>query len=132
MEVNNDIMVIESFANLDYKEIKPMKGIDFDQEAQRFEQAFRLNGIDGLDKIDAENYVSNIETTLFNKVGEYKMSIDTKSDEIQRLFNSAEPLSDKELLGLQYQAGMFVVEVTVVSNGSDKVSNGIVTLFQTK
>ena len=132
MEVNQDIRFVEFSENRVCQEIKPMRGIDFDQEVQRFEQALRLNGIDASGKSDAENIVSNFESALFDKVGEFKMSVDNKLNEMHKLFNSGEVLSTRDLLNAQYQVGMFTVEVSVVSNGSDKVSDGIITLFQTK
>lgn len=130
MEVYQDIRSIDGFGNRMYQEIKPMKGIDFDQEVQRFEQAYKAKGLDAIENLDSDNIISNFDNVLFNKVGEFKISINNKLDEMHRLFNSEGELSQKDLLKAQYQVGMFTVEVTVVSNGSDKVSDGIITLFQ--
>ena len=132
MEINQNIGFVEFGGNHVCQEMKPMKGIDFDLEVQRFEQALRLNEMDASGSLDAENIVSNFESALFDKVGEFKMSVDNKLNEMHKLFNSGEILTTRDLLNAQYQVGMFTVEVSVVSNGSDKVSDGIITLFQTK
>ena len=99
---------------------------------QAFEQALRLNGLDNVENINTENFISSFDKALFDKVGEFKISVDQKLDDIHSLFKSKKELGMKDLLKIQYQTGMFLVEVTAVSTGSDKVSDGIITLFQTR
>ncbi|XPS89217.1 uncharacterized protein Dvar_72360 [Desulfosarcina variabilis str. Montpellier] len=113
-------------------EIKPMKGVDFDQDVQAFEQAFKLNGIDEFNSLNVENVVTNFDNALFEKVGEYKLSVDQKRDELSSFINSPAEYSLTDLLKLQCELGSYVIEVTLVTNTSDKVSNGITTLFQTQ
>ena len=132
MEVYQDIRFINSYENMVLQELKPMKGIDFDKDVQAFEQALRLNGLDNVENINTENFISSFDKALFDKVGEFKISVDQKLDDIHSLFKSKKELGMKDLLKIQYQTGMFLVEVTAVSTGSDKVSDGIITLFQTR
>jgi hypothetical protein len=132
MQLFNDALVHQPIESAFDQGIKPIKGIELDSEAQRFEQTFRLNGIEAIDNLSPENYISNFDSAFFEKLGEIRNSIDVKLQEMQQIFNGAETLTQQELLRAQYQVGMFTVEVTVISNGADKVSNGITTLFQTK
>ena len=108
------------------------QGIDFDQDVQAFEQALRLNGLETVENTNAENFVSSFDKALFDKIGEFKISVDQNLNDIHSLFQSEKTLDVEDFLKMQYQVGMFLVEVTAVSNGSDKVSDGIITLFQTK
>ncbi|WP_419658343.1 hypothetical protein [Desulfosarcina variabilis] len=132
MEIYQNIGSIESYGNMVQLEIKPMKGVDFDQDVQAFEQAFKLNGIDEFNSLNVENVVTNFDNALFEKVGEYKLSVDQKRDELSSFINSPAEYSLTDLLKLQCELGSYVIEVTLVTNTSDKVSNGITTLFQTQ
>ena len=132
MEINPCLQFSGISGNTIPLEIKPMRGIDYDHEVQRYEQAYRMNGLDGLQNINTESSVTQFEHILFNKVGDYKASLDSKMELFTESINTKGELSGSELLNLQYQMGLYVVEVTAVSSGSDKVSDGIITLFQTK
>jgi hypothetical protein len=132
MEINPNVNLFEIGNYLGIQELKPLKNDNLDLEVQRFEAAYRSYGQNSIENVNGDNTVTKLENVIFDKVEDYKASLDKKMELFSESMKMHDEISGKDLLNLQYQMGIYVVEVTAVSSGSDKISDGIITLFQTK
>ena len=136
MEISQNILFLESFGNYNQQGVKPLKGIEFDSEVQRFEQILfnseniRLHEINSLDNPTVENALNILGDTVLGKIEEFKISIDNKMNNVNEVLNSEGELNIKDALKLQMQVGMYAVETTLVATTGNKVSDGITTLFR--
>ena len=136
MEIGSLLKNFEFPENSLQKELKPLKGSNFDLNVQRFEQimfngqSFEAKGVNSTENINAPNAISNLGEAFFDKIGNFKKSIDLRMHEVGQLLNRKDQLDIKDLLNVQWQVSLFSVETTLVSKSGEKVSEGIQTLFR--
>jgi hypothetical protein len=135
MEINTAIPTINQAENPIQQELKPLKGVNFETDVQRFEQVlfseqqYLFRGPNPLENVNAQNAVSTIGKALFEKTGNYKKSIDFRMKKVGQLLSSKD-LNEVDLMNLQWHITLYSVETTVMSNCGKKVNEGIETLFR--
>jgi hypothetical protein len=136
MEISQSILFSESLPNHNNQVVKPLKGIEFDAEVQRFDQILfnndniRLSEINSFESSMVDNSISILGDTVLGKVEEFKISIDNKMNNVNKVLNSEGEIDIKDALKMQMQVGMYVIETTLVATTGNKVSDGIATLFR--
>lgn len=136
MEISQSILFSESLTHHNNQVVKPLKGVEFDAEVQRFDQILfnseniRLSEINSFESSLVDNSISILGDTVLGKIEEFKISIDDKINNVNKVLNSENEIDIKDALKMQMQVGMYVIETTLVSTTGNKVSDGIVTLFR--
>jgi hypothetical protein len=135
MEINSAIPTISQPENTIQQELKPLKGINFETDVQRFEQVlfseqqYLFRGPDPLENVNTQNAISTIGKALFEKTGKYKKSIDFRLKKVGQMLSSKD-LNEVDLIKLQWHITLYSVETTVMSTCGKKVNDGIETLFR--
>ena len=135
MEINTVIPTINQTENPIQQELKPLKGVNFETDVQRFEQVlfneqqYLFRGPNPMENANLQNAISTLGKALFEKTGNYKKSIDSRIKKAEQLLSSKD-LSVVDLMNFQWHITLYSVETTLMSTCSKKVNKGIETLFR--